>query len=111
MSTITLSRPISVKGESISELDLNLDVLTGKDLIAIEDAMRIKGLSTGAWDMSRSFLVRVAAKALALPPEALENLPVKDFMAIVNEVLVFFAQGASADSTDVNSETSSSASL
>ena len=107
MSVITLSRPLTVRGDTLSELDLDLGKLTGKDLIDIEASLKLTGQSTGAWDMSRSFLIRVAARALGLQGEMLESLPVKDFNKIVNQVLVFFADTDSADSTQESSETSS----
>lgn len=107
---ITLSKPLNVRGDTLTELDLDLDKLTGKDLIDIENGLRMKGQTTGAWDMSRSFLIRVAGRALGLQGEMLETLPVKDFMSIINQVLIFFADAASADSQEENSVTSSSAS-
>lgn len=105
---ISLSKPLSVRGDTLSELDLDLDNLTGKDLIDIENSLRMKGRNTGAWDMSRSFMIRVAAQALKLPPETLEALPIRDFTKIIDQVLLFFAGQDSADSIPENSETSSS---
>lgn len=88
---IKLDNPINNNGKDILELDLNLENLTGNDLLMAEEDMKRKGLNVAAWEYSREFLCSVAARSLKLPPEPLKNLSAKTFTQIINEVLTFLA--------------------
>lgn len=94
---ITLTRPLTVKNESLTELELDLSSLTGKDLLDVEASLKAKGVSVAAWEYSRSFCAAVAAKSLGIPSAALNELPASDFTKIVNETLLFLAGQESSD--------------
>lgn len=99
---IELSKPLHYKDTELSELDIDLDSLTGRDLIDIEDALQAKGKRINAWEMSRSFLIAVAAKGAHLPAEVLEATTISDFTKITGEVISFLAGLASGDSMPDN---------
>lgn len=88
---IKLDKPISANGREITLLNLELESLTGNDLLTAEDEMKRKGLTVAAWEYSREFLCTVAARALKLPSESLKELSAKTFTQIINEVLSFLA--------------------
>ena len=94
---ITLSKPISVKDETFTELNLDLSGLTGRDLLDVEEGLRAKGITVPAWEYSRSFLAAIAAKSLGIPSAALSELSISDFTAVINEVLLFLAGQASSN--------------
>lgn len=96
---IKLDTPITNNGKEISELDLNLEGLTGNDLLIAEDEMKRKGLNVAAWEYSREFLCTLAARALKLPSEALKTLSARTFTQIINEVLSFLAGTESQTAT------------
>lgn len=98
---ITLTKALQYRDEELQELDLELDTLTGNDLIDVEEELKRKGVTVNAWEYSRTYLIAVAARALHIPAEALKGLNVKDFTAVVNEVLSFLA-GAGSDSATVS---------
>ena len=94
---ISLSKPLSFRDETLTELELDLSGLTGKDILDVEAALKAKGINVAAWEYSRSFCSAVAAKAMGLPAPLLAELPAGDFTKIVNETLVFLAGQESSD--------------
>lgn len=97
---ITLSHPVPYKDTQLDTLELDLESLTGYDLIAIEDSLRASG-SVNLF--SQSYFAAIAARSAHIPVEVLKGLPVKEFMKITNEVINFLG---SADSTESAVETS-----
>lgn len=96
---IELSKPLSYKDSELAELDLELDSLTGRDLIDAEESLKARGVNISAWEFSRTYLLGVAAKCLHLPADVLKDLPASDFTKVINEVLSFLAGQASSGST------------
>ena len=99
---ITLSQPVNYKNSQLSELDLELDALTGQDLIDIESSFTAQGKTVQMF--SQGYFAAIAAKASHLPPEVIKSLPVKDFMKITNQVIFFLNDTVSAMSQQENSE-------
>lgn len=95
---ITLSQALKYQDKEINTLDLDLDNLTGNDLIDVEEDLKKRGVNVNAWEYSRTYLIALAARAVHIPVEALRSVSAKDFTAIVNEVLSFLA-GASSEAT------------
>lgn len=94
---IELSKAIPYKDAQLKELELELENMTGKDILQVESDMKASGENIAAWEYSRSFLLNVAARASHLPVEVLQNLNVKDFTRVINETLNFLAGGASGN--------------
>lgn len=89
---IKLNKEIEFNGKKYNELTLDLESLTGNDLINAEESLRSKGIMTaGASDFSRIYILTVASYALKMPVEVLKGLSAKDFTRIINETLVFLA--------------------
>ena len=97
---ITLSHPVLYKDTQLDSLTLDLDSLTGNDLISIEDTLRASG-STSLF--SQAYFAAIAARSAHIPVEVLKGLPVKDFMKVTSEVINFLG---STESTDSAAETS-----
>ena len=98
---ITLSKPLTYHGADLTTLDLDLEGLTGQDLIDIEDSQRLSGQVVNMF--SQGYFVSIAAKALHMPAEILKSLPLKDFMKLTNAVLFFLNDTVSPDSVGGNS--------
>lgn len=92
---ITLSKPLKYQDKELKEIDLELDSLTGQDLIDVEEDLKRKGLTVNAWDYSRTYLISLAGRAMNIPANALKKLSAKDFTTIINETLSFLAGTAS----------------
>lgn len=97
---ITLSHPLLYKDTQLDSLTLDLDSLTGNDIIAIEDSLRASG-SVNLF--SQAYFAAIAARSAHIPVEVLKGLPVKDFMKVTSEVINFLG---STESTDSAAETS-----
>ena len=99
---ITLTKPLKYRDAELDSLDLDLDALTGQDLIDIEDTLRLTGQTVNLF--SQGYFIAVAAKALHVPAEVLKTLPLKDFMKLTNAVLLFLNDTVSPGSMEGNSE-------
>jgi len=92
---ITLSHPVTYKDTQLDTLTLDLDSLTGNDLIAIEDSLRASG-SVNLF--SQGYFAAIAARSAHIPVEVLKGLPVKDFMKVTSEVINFLGGAGSLES-------------
>ena len=92
---ITLSQPVNYKDSQLDSLELDLDSLTGYDLIAVEDTLRASGQVNL---FSQGYFAAIAARSAHVPVEVLKGLPVKDFMKVTGEVINFLGDTASAES-------------
>lgn len=97
---ITLTKAISYQDKELKQLDINLEDLTGQDLLDVEEQLKRKNITVNAWEYSRVFLLAVAAHAARVPMEAMKTMNVKDFTAVINEVLSFLAGAVSEDATE-----------
>lgn len=96
---ITLTQPLKYQDKEVKVLDVDMDGLTGNDLIDTEEELKKRGIVVNAWEYSRTYLIALAARAVHIPVEALRGLSAKDFTAIINEVLSFLAGASSGDTT------------
>lgn len=99
---IQLKKAIMHKGQELQELDVDLDRLTGNDLIDVEEqAMRAGNNAFSATDFSRVYLIAVAARAARIPVEVLRMMNAHDFNKVVTEVRNFLTL---TDSDEGNGE-------
>ena len=96
---IQLKKAITHKGNELTTLDLELDNLTGNDLIDVEDQILKTGNPIQSTDFSRVYLITVAARALHMPVEILKQMCSRDFAKVVNEVRNFLT---ASDSDEEN---------
>ena len=95
---IHLKKAISFKGNELQTLDLDLDTLTGEDLIKAEsEVLQSGGTPLQTLSFSRPYAITVAAKALRMPVEILRQMGARDFSKIVNEVQTFLAASDSEE--------------
>lgn len=84
---IQLQKPINYEGEEITELQLDLDGLTGKDMI---DAQKeIQSMDSPVQEFNKELLAVIAAKACGRPSDLMPLLGIKDFSRITVEVQGF----------------------
>jgi hypothetical protein len=89
MARHEFTKPITFEGTEYTGLDLDLDRLTGKDLINIEAEMTARGIQAVMPEISKSYQMLVAARAAKVPVELIEELPIKDASAITMKVVNF----------------------
>ncbi|MFH5187109.1 phage tail assembly protein [Paenibacillus sp. TAB 01] len=86
-----LSRSLVFEGDTVTELDLDLESLTSDDLLAAERQLTIhnKGNPTPVLEISKLYLAMVAARAAKVPFELIKSLPARDFSKITIRVQNF----------------------
>lgn len=86
---VIFSEPYNFEGEEYTEIELDLNKLTGTDLIAAETEVRMLGDQTITLEYSRLYLASVASKAIKKPIEFITKLPAKDFTEVTLRVQDF----------------------
>lgn len=90
MPLIKLEKPIDFEGERITEINLDLDGLTGTDIINAErEASPMIQVHT-AKELTKEFQVLIAARASKRPKELFLKLGARDFARVTLTVQNFF---------------------
>lgn len=92
---IELTSPFNYRDSDLTSIELDLEHLTGQDLIDIEAMMRAGGNTRNIFDMSQESLIAIAGKASHINPEELKNLAAPDFIKITGAVLTFLSSAVS----------------
>lgn len=79
---IKLSKPINVDGKEITEINLDLDSLTGRDLISAEAESRLIAGPSPVAELSKPYAAVVAAKAAKLHSDTILDLSARDFTIV-----------------------------
>ena len=74
--TVTLSKPINYEDKSYNELTLDLESLTGDDLINADDG------KAAVPEFSKAYLAKLAAKAAGVPEGVIRKANAKEFTEI-----------------------------
>jgi len=84
-----LSRPFNWQGKTYTELNLDFESLTGKDLIKAESEFNKKGGFAIMLDLNKEYCAIIAAKAAGVGSDMLMELPANDFSKITTRVTGF----------------------
>lgn len=84
MQKIVFRKPFTFEGKEYKELTLDLDSLTGKDIINASTEARLLEQENFSLvlELSKAFQAVIAAKAAKVPVEMLLSLPAKEFSNI-----------------------------
>lgn len=83
---ITLKHPFEFEGKKVETVDFK-DRLKGKDLLAAEAEMKAQGIASPT-DAERT--VYMAARAMGMPVEFVEEMDLADYLVIAARVGDFF---------------------
>ena len=86
---IKLSRKVKFEDIERDELVLDLEGLTGADLMAAEAEFIAKGGTPGVQELSKRFQSHIAARAAKVPVEFIEKLPINDASKVTLAVQLF----------------------
>jgi hypothetical protein len=89
MEKIIFSKPCVFEEKEYKEINLDLESLTGQDLITAANQARLLGDNSPVPELSKTYLAVVAAKAGKVPVDMILSLPAKDFTAITMTVQNF----------------------
>ena len=82
MITITLSKEVEFEGKKYTELSMDYDKLTGRDIMSAEkEASVVAGRPVV--DVDKTYQAVLAAKASGVVSDMIFNLPAKDFVSVV----------------------------
>jgi len=101
MTTIKLYKPIDFEGERVTKIDLDLEGLTGYDLISVEREASPELKVNMAKELTKEYQVLVAARASKKPKELFLKLHAKDFTRVTLTVQNFFLASESAAASEV----------
>ena len=77
----------------LNNIDKALQNVTGRDFLAAEREARQQGDQTLSIALSSQFQITLLARAMKVPGEDIEALPIKDFVQVLGKVNAFlFAQ-------------------
>lgn len=86
---VKLKTSLKFKDQTVNEVSLNFDNITGNDLVAAESEVRAMGDQTPSVFLSMRFQAAVAAKLIGVPVDDILALPVTDFRKLVLPVANF----------------------
>lgn len=89
---VKLKTSLKIKDQTVNEVSLNFDNITGSDLIAAESEVRAMGDQTPSVFLSMRFQAAVAAKLIGVPVDDVLALPVPDFRKLVLPVANFLLE-------------------
>lgn len=94
---ITLIKPITIEEKEIKKIQLNLDDLTGKDILDADMQLRMRGVAGMNPIYSQDGLMIIASKVSGLLPDDLERLSAPDFLEVTANVSNFLMGWASPE--------------
>lgn len=89
---VKLKTSLKIKDQTMNEISLNFDNITGNDLVAAESEVRAMGDQTPSVFLSMRFQAAVAAKLIGVPVDDVLALPVPDFRKLVLPVANFLLE-------------------
>jgi ribulose bisphosphate carboxylase small subunit len=92
---LKLSKPTQINGTEITELNLDLESLRGKDLMECETGFRkrYRGEYVPVVNIDSRYQAHVAGRVCGINPEDLGELYAPDFAAMCAEVQSFLLSG------------------
>lgn len=86
---IEFKKPYTFDGNEYKEINIDLDSLTGADLLRVGKQYKKEGNSSPMKTLDETYHVMVAAKASGQKVEFFENLPAPEFVKVTTEVMAF----------------------
>jgi hypothetical protein len=95
MKTIKLLKPAKINGSELTEINLDLESLKGRDLLELDSAFRklYRGEFVAALPMDSRYQALVAGRVCGINPEDLGELYAPDWQAMLAEVQSFLLSG------------------
>lgn len=80
---VELSAPFQWCGKAYTEIDMDFEGLTGRDMEAIDDEIGVMGMRGIVPAYSHMYQRILAARAAGIPSDVIEHLPLVDYNAVV----------------------------
>lgn len=89
---ITFRKPFTFEGKEYTEIKLDLDALSGKDVIDAEAEARAMGVRAIMLESAKAYQAIIAAKAAGVSVDLIQALPAKEFSSVTGEVQSFLLE-------------------
>jgi hypothetical protein len=90
--TVPLRKPFLFESKQYTEIRLDMDALTGKDMIEAETEARAMGVRAIMLESSKAYQAILAARAAGLTADLVNALPAKEFSRVTGEVQSFLLE-------------------
>lgn len=90
--TISFRKPFKFEEKEYTDLQLDLDSLSGKDVIEAETEARSMGVRAIMLESSKVYQAILAAKAAGVTIDLIQALPAKEFSSVTGEVQSFLLE-------------------
>lgn len=90
--TIPFRKPFAFEGKEYKEIRLDLDALSGRDVIDAEAEARAMGVRAIMLESSKAYQAILAAKAAGVAVDFINALPAKEFSRVTGEVQGFLLE-------------------
>ena len=90
MATLKLKKPAMINGEETSEIEYDLDELTGKDIQDATKELQKRGIIVSVVETDPNYQAMLFAMASGLSYEDIQKLGAKDYNDIIILVRDFF---------------------
>lgn len=93
MAVFKFSKPVEFDGEKVESINLDLDSLTGQDMMMIERqflSLSRENQANLMKEFSKEYQILIAARAAKLPVEFFSSIGARDFSGITIHVQNFF---------------------
>jgi hypothetical protein len=87
MIEVKLTKPIEIDGNKIDVIKLDLESLTGADILAVERELRLKQIPFNI--LSQETQLAIAARASGMIADDLQKLHWSDFLDVTAQVQLF----------------------
>ncbi|MCM0759610.1 phage tail assembly protein [Sporomusa sphaeroides DSM 2875] len=89
---IPFRKPFTFEGKEYTEIRLDLDALSGKDVIDAEAEARAMGIRAIMLESSKAYQAILAAKAAGVTIDMIQALPAKEFSSVTGSVQGFLLE-------------------
>jgi phage FluMu protein gp41 len=89
---IPLRKPFSFEGKEYTEIKLDVEALTGKDMIDAETEARAMGVRSIMLESSKAYQAILAARAAGVTVDLINALSAKEFSRVTGEVQSFLLE-------------------
>ena len=102
---VKLGIEYNIGGKTVNQIVLNLEELTGNDLILAEKEYKLRTKGVAVKELEDGWLLTVAAKASGFKYGDLLKLKGKDFLTVLNKTRGFLNTGLVSEEDTENTET------
>lgn len=96
MSKLQLKKPIKINGEEVTEIEYDLDAITGADVQQVTQEMQKLNMVIAVPELDTNYHAMLFAKASGIDYTDMQRMSLKDYTTATGVVRDFFLAGMEA---------------